>query len=310
MSLPPLPSPAPHSCPNPTAAHDRRRAASGSRLRATLIGLGLAASALAGDPGQNPTAEPPLAGRVATVATAAQRLDDWTELTRRALAGPGAPAPPDLAAAIAAADKARADSAAEVDRLKRLEEEARDAVRVGQEAEKDLESKIQDWTARLARARATLDDLTREESELRARLRDRDERDSAFSEGVASGDRTPHEVVMIRNGRVAPVEPPYFEITSIVFRQSGAQGVKVEPKQQGIPLGAALEDGGWLAKSLAKTDPAKHFVLVLVTDDSIPTYYALRTELRKRRLLHAWGVWDGTCLVAGGDAKNSDIDLH
>ena len=81
--------------------------------------------------------------------------------------------------------------------------------------------------------------------------------------------------------------------TRIRYTQSGDTGLKMTQLQSGVPLARAVAAGGWLDKMLAKADPQKQYLTVFVTDDSIPVYYALRAELRKRNIRHMWVAWDG-----------------
>lgn len=251
------------------------------------------------------TSQPVLTTRVGTVGQAAEILRHWAETSEARMAVHPNPAAAELAATMESARAALARQRAEVERLQRELEELRAAQQAAQEAETDLDKKIAEWQARLTRAETELQRLAVREAELRRQLDEQNNRGEGFSAGRSSGTLEQLDLMVIKGNLVAPTEAPYFTFTRIRYVQSGDTGLKMEQKQSGLPLGRALEEGGWLDKLLAKSDPKKHYLTIFVAEDSIPTYYALRAELRKRDIRHVWQAWDGSAIQTRARSTNS-----
>lgn len=192
----------------------------------------------------------------------------------------------------------------ELERLKREEVDAERLKRVRAKATDDLARELRTWEERLKRARESTAKAAREEAELAASSAADQEATPTLVQGVAAGGRKAVETVVFKNNLLAPIETPYFQLTQIRFRSTGQSGLKIEPRQPGLSLAAALKPGAWLAKALEKADTEKHFLAVFVAPDSIEAYYGLRAELRKRKLLHRWDTWNGEMLLTGAGGAN------
>lgn len=245
--------------------------------------------------------------RLQAVETRASQLNTRLHESRSLLAQQQNTPAAQLAEALRAAEAARADREAELERLRRDLSEAERLRRVQAESEADLDQQTRQWQARLTQARQTLQDLARQEAELLGRT-DSD-RGPRLTQGVNRQGREISKTLLLRNNLVAPLDATHFEITRIRYVQSGRTGTKVEPRQPGDPVGTALKPGGCLADALATTKPGTQFVALFVAPDSIEAYYAVRTELRKKGLLHRFDTWDGRLLLLGGGGGGASDDV-
>jgi hypothetical protein len=215
----------------------------------------------------------------------------WTVEAERQLASePGSPAVEALPQAIRDAQEAHEKKLQELDRLARLLAELSAALQADTETNVHTDQLIREWEEKLAAAKAELVELAKKEAELMRQLTD-DGQTSGLAKGVEAGDRKPI-MVTVRRGFVAPLAAPYFRGQRIRWTD-GDTGLEISAQQDGVPLGQALEPGGWLAKVLETASPEKNYVTVLLASDSIATYYALLKELRQRKLRHNWDTWDG-----------------
>jgi hypothetical protein len=252
-------------------------------------------------PGQNPGEPEP--ARIDHVQSETLSMFAWTVNTERALeAQHGSPCMADLPRVINQAQSAHTNKLAELDELIEKRAELLAAVDADTRTNADINKTISEWKAKLAAARSQLKDLSKKEAELMQRLSN-NSRENGVTSGVGAGDRTPI-VVMISHNLVAPLQTPYFQGQYVRFTD-GTTGVEITAKQEGIPLGQALQSGEWLASALDAGDTRSNFVTAVVAPDSINTYYALVKEVRNRKYLHTWGPWDGASLVLGGQSGNS-----
>jgi hypothetical protein len=232
-----------------------------------------------------------LAARVMQAQMETASVFQWTTDTERQLAaGPDSPNAGDLPEAVTDAQAAHAKKLDEIDRLARQLAELLAAVSADDEAKSNIDQQIHEGETKLAAARSQLEDLARKEAELMRRLTE-EGKGSGMATGQDAGDRKPI-VVSLNHGFVAPLAAPYFRGRQIRWTD-GDGGLEITANQDGVPLGKAIEDGGWLAKALEAAIPDKNFVAILVAPDSVTTYYALLKELRQRKLRHSWDAWDG-----------------
>ena len=215
----------------------------------------------------------------------------WSINTEQQLAAsPGSPNPADLPQAVAEAEAAHAKKLEEIESLTHKLKELLAAVAVGETTKTNLNQQISEWEKKLAAAKAELAELAKQEAELMRRLTD-EGKGSGMATGVGAGDRKSIAVI-INHNCASPLERPYFRGEQIRWTD-GDTGLKIFVNQDGMPLGKALEPNGWLAKALDGATPEKNFVSMLVSPDSVATYYALLKELRQRKLRHSWNSWDG-----------------
>jgi len=218
-------------------------------------------------------------------------LWQWTVGTERQLASePGSPTASALPQAVRQAQEEHAKRIEELERLVRELAELRTAITADKETNANADKLIHEWEERLAAAKAQLAELAKREAELIGQLTAESE-ENGLVVGVDAGKREP-VAVLIRNGFVAPLASPYIMVRNVSFKD-GDRGVAVIAKQDGIPLGQALESGGWLAKELQDATPENNYVVLMISSDSIATYYGLVKELRRRKLRHTWNTWDG-----------------
>jgi hypothetical protein len=116
----------------------------------------------------------------------------------------------------------------------------------------------------------------------------------------------PRKYVLIYNGRIAPLEEPYY-----AFRQGYVQiegrlipAAEVKRIKEGEPVSEAIGAGGCLDKLISKLDTDKVYVSFLICTDSIAAFRVAVEHVRKCKISYTWKPEEDRAFILIGDTAS------
>ena len=89
-------------------------------------------------------------------------------------------------------------------------------------------------------------------------------------------------LVLLSQGTVTPVRPPYYSFTRF------NNGTQATLSRRGDAVDRALAQGSDFQKLLGEIDTQKQYVFCIVDSSSFATFRAVREELRRREIPLGW----------------------